>query len=143
MPFGKHVGKTFAVIMSKDPQYITWIYNKFDEGNKLKAAAGEALGYMNTGFKMQAEGGESYIRISLINGDEYPLGILGVDVSADYNELLLELHECCRKWDEERGLWLIPVPLLGDIIEHFPKVKLSKKLWLMCKWTKPIKLATV
>lgn len=136
MPFGKHKGKTFAEIKRVESHYLRWLYDTLKEGDKLKIAAGEALGYIEKEEKPKTVTGESYFKIGHAHSEKFHFGMMAIEFSEDYRESFLELHPCCREWDEKNGVWLVPLAFFDHILERFPKVKLCERLWLIRKWDK-------
>jgi hypothetical protein len=140
MPFGKHKGLTFEEVAKKDAKYIHWMYSTFDAG-PLKNTAAEALNHIMGVRKVVSEKPEDiFVKIKLLDETaKYPNGILAVRVGgAELQESFAELHPTCRVWDVARRFWLVPVPLLGDILERYPQAKVYGLLNYLLAWTAAI-----
>jgi hypothetical protein len=134
--FGKYKDKTYFEVVKKDPRYIMWMYEK----GINKPLTSQAISYLE---RKTISGSESEAMvIALIRSTKkYPCGVLGIKISgSDTNEAFDELHFTCREYLPEQQVWIVPVPILGDILERFPYAMLVGELIDMVSWTPPIKM---
>jgi hypothetical protein len=128
-------------VLHENPSYLEWIVENFSEG-KVKKAAIEALTSLKPSPSKKQDCAQSRMRISLIrDNSKFHNGILFVELTPDLLDYFCELHEACRELDPVSGMWLVPVAVLGDIIERFPVAELVGELRYDVAWTEPVKLA--
>lgn len=134
---GKYKGKTYLEVAQKYPTYIAWMH----ENGINKPLTTQALNYLER-RNMSVDEPEAMVILLVRSNKRFPCGVLGVKISGlETNESFDALHFTCKTYLPAQQVWIVPVPLLGDIIERFPYAMLVGELLEMVAWTPPIKLA--
>lgn len=133
---GQYKGKTYLEVVKKNPKYIKWMY---DTGIN-KSLVSQALNYLER-RNMRADEPEAMVILLVRSNKRYSCGVLGIKISGLLtNEAFDELHFTCKTYLPEQQVWIVPVPLLGDIIARFPYAMLVGELIELVAWTPPTKL---